>query len=123
MGEIEDTNATKAGFHTRWWSNAHFGFTAFKASNGNSLTVFYDDFTTPEEAKRFLDWKVENSAKVLSRSTKTDADGKPIEFRAELLPESGPAYVEVIWVVGVAVHWIRASSIDDALELEKQYRR
>ncbi len=54
MGEIEDKAATNAGFQTRWWSGAHFGFTGYKASNGNALAIYYDDFDKPEEAKRFL---------------------------------------------------------------------
>jgi hypothetical protein len=123
MGEIEDKPATDAGFHTRWWSVAHFGFTVLKASNGSTLTVYYDDFTKPEEAKRFLDWNADKSFKVLSRSTKTHADSKQIEYRAELVPEWDHSDVEVMWVVGVAVHWIDAPTLEDALELERQYRK
>src|SRR5215467_8977259 len=83
MGEIEDTQATKAGFRTRGWSHAHFGVTLFKASNGNALEVFYDDFDKPVEAKRFMDWKAKKSRKILSQSTKTDPNGKIIEYRVE----------------------------------------
>ena len=123
MGEIEDKAATNAGFQTRWWSGAHFGFTGYKASNGNALAIYYDDFDKPEEAKRFLDWKAAKAFKVLSQSTKRDTDGKPIEYRVELVPESDRSDVEVMWVVGVAVHWIYARTVDDALVLEKLYRK
>lgn len=123
MGEIEDKAATNAGFQTRWWSGAHFGFTGYKASNGNALAIYYDDFDKPEEAKRFLDWKAAKAFKVLSQSTKRDTDGKPIEYRVELVPESDRSDVEVMWVVGVAVHWIHARTVDDALVLEKLYRK
>jgi len=122
MGEIEDKAATNAGFQTRWWSGAHFGFTAYRASNGNSLAVYYDDFNKPEEAKRFLDWKADKAFKVLSKSTKRDVDDKPIEYRVELVPDSDRSDVEVVWVVGVAVHWIHARTLDYALVLEKLYR-
>jgi hypothetical protein len=121
MGEIEDKVATNAGFKTKGWSYAHFGFTACKASNGNGWTVFYDDFDKPEEAQRFLDFKAGNALKVLSRSAKRDADGKPIRYRVELIPKSDRSDVEVLWVVGVAVHWITARSLDDATAFEKLY--
>jgi hypothetical protein len=103
MGEIEDMVATNAGFQTRGWSGAHFGFTTYKASNGNTLAVYYDDFNKPEEAKRFLDWKVDKGFKVLSQSTNRNADGKSTEYRVELVPQSGRTDVEVMWVVGVTV--------------------
>jgi hypothetical protein len=60
--------------------------------------------------------------KVLSQSTKRDTDGKPIKYRVELIPASDRADVEVMWVVGGAVHWISARTLDDALALEKLYR-
>ena len=94
----------------------------FRASDGNALTVYYDDFAKPDEAKRFFDWKAGKASQVLLRSMQTDADGKPVEYRAEFVPERKRRYVEVMWVVGVAVHWIGASNLDDALELEWQYR-
>jgi hypothetical protein len=121
MGEIEDKAATSAGFHTRRWPEAHFGFTTYKASNGNALMVFYDDLDTPEDAKRFLDWKSGKAFKVLAINENRDADGKPIKYRVELVPESDRSNVEVMWVVGVTVHWINARTLDDALAFEKLY--
>ena len=121
MGEINDTQATKAGFHSPVFSYAHFGFTNFKASNGESLMVLYGDFRNPEEANRFLDWTVGRAFKVLSPVTTTHAKDTT-EYRAEIVPESNHSGVEVIWVIGVAVHRIRARKLADALELESQYR-
>jgi hypothetical protein len=121
MGEIEDKAATKAGFHTKWWPDAHFGFTTYKASDGSALAVYYDDFDRPEDGKRFLDWKAANAFKVLSQSTKRNARGKPVKYRVELIPESDRSNVEVMWVVGAAVHWISARTLDGALAFEKLY--
>ena len=123
MGEIVDKAATDAGFRTRYWSEAHFGFTTFKASSGNTLAVFYDDFRKPEEAKRFFDWRMDKSFKVLSRSTKTSAHGERTEYRAEFVPNWSHSDTEVMWVIGTSVHWIDAHIVDDALALERQYRR
>ena len=123
MGEIDETAATKAGFHTQGWSYAHFGFTSFKASNGKGLVMMYDDFQNTEDARRFLDWKVGRSFKVISQSTKTSPNSKAIEYHAELVPGADNADVDVIWIVGAAVHWIHARALEDALDFEKQYRR
>ena len=76
--------------------------------------VLYDDFTTAEEAKRFFEWKSGRAFKVLKKTTKTDAKGKTIEYHAELVPEDDHSEVEVMWVVGVSVHMVRARSLEDA---------
>ena len=124
MGEIEDKSATEAGFQTRGWHQAHFGFTVFKVAKGNVLTVYYDDFAKSDEAKRFFDWKAHKASQVLWRDTQTDADGKPIayRYRAEYAPHGEQRYMEVMWVVGASVHWIDAADLHEAIELEGQYR-
>lgn len=124
MGEIEYNPATKAGFQTRGWHSAHFGFSLFKTPDGNALTVYYDNFATPDEAKRFFDWKAQKASQVLWRDTETDADGKPVghRYRAEFAPQGKQRYMEVMWVVGASVHWIDAADLHEAIELEGQYR-
>ena len=124
MGEIEYKPATEAGFETREWHRAHFGFSVFKIPNGNALTVYYDDFATSDEAKRFFEWKAQKASQVLWRDTETDADGKPVgyRYRAEFAPHGERRYIEVMWVVGTTVHWIDAADLHEAIELEGQYR-
>lgn len=117
MAQIVDTNAQKAGFHTY-----RFGSTGFKASNGATLTLMYGDFKTNEEAKRFLEWTVQQCFKTLSEEMKKDRDGNPIEYRVELVPEREQSLFEVMWVVGNTTRWIFAKSREDALELEKYYK-
>lgn len=123
-GEIEYKAATEAGFRTRGWPLAHFGFTVFKASTGKAVTVNYGDFANADEAKRFFDWKAHKASLILWRSTQTDGDGKPIgyRYRADVAPQRKRRYVEFMWVVGVAVQWIASADFDEALELEGQYR-
>ena len=116
--QIEDTNAAKAGFSTH-----HFGSTCFQASNGATVTVMYGHFKVAEEAKRFLDWHAGNAFKIASQETKTDVDGKAVEYRAELIPEQEHPSIEVMWVVGDAARWIIAKDRAEALELERYYRR
>jgi hypothetical protein len=124
IGEIEDKLATEAGFRTRGWPHAHFAFTVFKAANGSALTVYHDDFGNADEAKRFFDWKAHKASQVLWRSTQTDGDGKPIgyRYRAEVAPQRKRRYLEFMWVVGAAVQWIDSADLDEALDLEGQYR-
>jgi hypothetical protein len=124
IGEIEDKPATEAGFRTRGWPHAHFAFTVFKAANGRALTVYHDNFANPDEAKRFFDWKAHKASQVLWRSTQTDGDGKPIgyRYRAEVAPQRKRRHLEFMWVVGAAVQWIDSADLDEALDLEGQYR-
>jgi hypothetical protein len=123
MGEIDDTQATEAGFRTHWWDFAHFGFNSYKASDGEVLRIFYDDFTSAEEADRFFEWKSAQAFKVLAKNSKRDARAKTTEYHAELVPADNHSVVEVIWVVGVSVHIVRARNLADAQIFEKQYRR
>jgi hypothetical protein len=37
MADGEDQDATKAGFQTRNWNSAHFGYNGYKASDGQRL--------------------------------------------------------------------------------------
>jgi hypothetical protein len=53
MGEIDDTQATKAGFRSPVFGYAHFGFTNFKASNGEPLMVLYTA-TSETQKKRSI---------------------------------------------------------------------
>jgi len=119
MGEIDDTEATDAGFRTHWWDVAHFGFNSYKASDGEGLIIFYDDFATAEEAKRFFDWKSGRAFKILEKTSKRDAKRKPTEHSAELVPEDDHSSVELMWVVGVSVHILRARKLADARVFEK----
>jgi len=121
MGEIDDAQATKAGFRSPVFDYAHFGFTNFKASNGETLMMLYGDFRSPEEAKHYFDWKVGRASKVLSQAMKTNQKDMRTEYRAELVPESDHSGIEVMWVVGATVHVIRARKLADALELEREY--
>jgi len=124
MGDIEYKPATAAGFRTRGGPDAHFGFTVFKTASGSALTLYYGVFANPDEAKRFFDWKANKASQVMWRDTQADALGKPIEYRyrAEFAPQQKPRFAEVMWVVGGAVHWIDSADLEDAVELEGQYR-
>ena len=82
MADVEDSEAAKAGFHTH-----HFGSTLYKASNGAALTLQYGYLKGADDTKRFLEWNVKKSFKVLREATKTDLNGKPVGYRAELVPK------------------------------------
>lgn len=122
MGEINDTEATNAGFRTHWWDEAHFGFNSYKASDGEGLILFYDDFTNAEEATRFFEWKSGRAFTILERTSKRNTKGKTTEYHAELVPGDDHSDFEVIWVVGISVHIVRDRKLADARIFEKQYR-
>ena len=123
VGQINDTQATDAGFHTRGSSVAHFSFDSYRAANGDLLTVLYHDFDTPEEARRFFEWKVGRAFKVLAQEDKTDAASESTLYRAEFVPERDHSQVELMWVGGGSVHIVRARNLEYARGLEKLYRR
>jgi len=83
----------------------------------------YGFFKDAEEAKRFMDWRAGNAFKITSQETKTDKGGKAIEYRSELILDPEHSSIGVMWVGGNAARWIIAKDREDALELERYYRR
>lgn len=86
-GEIDDGEATKAGFHTARSSRTHLGFTVYEGC-GENMTVTYAEFSSSQDANRYLNWNMSKALKVFTQSSKADSDGKQIGYRAEVL--AGP---------------------------------
>lgn len=120
MGEIVDSEGTKAGFRTVPFSKAHFGFTGFKASDGAKLTAMDGQFRSPEEAKRYFEWIVSRCPKILKRGVKTDSKGKIVGYRAEVLLGVDQKQWAVIRTNGAMFFQIVSDSLADALEFERQ---
>jgi hypothetical protein len=115
-----DEEATKAGFRTTNWSNVHLGCTSFEASDGEKLFAADGEFRSPEEAKRYLDWKAARSFKILSQGFKTDRRGKNVGYRVEVLLDADHKEPTVMWTNGAMFYQIIAKSLADAEELEKR---
>ncbi len=122
MGEIEDTAATKAGFHTSYFRTAHLGFSEFKASDGEKVVIHHGYFETADEARRFFDWTLEKrAAHVVRQGDKVDRHGKTVGQRAEYLLKSDSKTKTwvVMWTDGVSFSLVTAPTLECALELEK----
>ena len=55
------------------------------------------EFRSWEEAKRYFDWKVARSAKILTQGIKINFKGKPVEYRAEVVLEPDQKQSAVMW--------------------------
>jgi hypothetical protein len=102
----------------------HLGFTNFTASDGNTLTVLYENFGSPAIAQAFLEKQIAKAVKVIERKKKLNPAGTVVGERAEILLKLSvekpiPA---VLWTDGVKFHEIYSSSRDSVLELERVYR-
>ena len=122
--EVEDRDATQAGFSTRSFSNAHFYVDWEPLREGEWWKLTFADFGTPEEAKRFLDWKVARSAKILKQETETNPKGNTVSYRAEVevVDEKNQPTIELMWVIRGHFRVISVRSLNDARDLEKRYR-
>jgi hypothetical protein len=99
------------------------GFTVYKASDGISLTVFYNDFKDASEASAIFEKKLIRAAKVLMRGQKIDRGGKIVGERAEIrLPQPNETLSAVMWTDGRKFHEIVSISLQDTRALEKVYR-
>lgn len=115
-----DAEATKAGFRTTNLRNVHLGCTQFGASDGEVLVKYDTEFRSGDEAKRYLDWKVARSVKILRRGVKTDRKGESVGYRAEVQVTSDPKDSALIWTNGAFFYQILAKSLADAEEPEKR---
>lgn len=55
---------------------------------GENMTVTYAEFSSSQDANRYLNWNMSKALKVFTQSSKADSDGKQIGYRAEVL--AGP---------------------------------
>jgi hypothetical protein len=112
MGEMRDEDGV------------HLGFTNFTASDGNTLTVLYEDFGSPATAQAFLEKQMAKAVKIIDRKNKLSPGGTVIGERAEILLRlsSEKAIPAVLWTDGVKFHEIYSTSRDSVVELERVYR-
>jgi hypothetical protein len=123
VGDYVDEDATEAGFRTFGLADTHLGSAKYTASNGDMLITYGCEFRSPQEAKRYLDWKVARSSKTVRRGVKTDASGKSVGYRAVVLLAPDQKQSEVMWTSGPFFREIIGTSLADAEEFEKQTAR
>jgi hypothetical protein len=111
MGEIIDEDGV------------HMGFTHVKASDGNRLTVLYEDFANPADAGAFFAKQIAKAAKLVERKDRLGPDGTVVGERAEILlsVHAGKATSAILWTDGDKFHEIISTSRRSILELERAY--
>lgn len=118
-GEIIDGEATKAGFRTVRSSKTHLGFTLFEAC-GETMTMQYGEFSSPQDAEQYFDWNVNKASKILSQGPKVGSNGEQVGYRAEVILQSENQQA-VIWTNVAMFRIIFSRSLINALELERRY--
>jgi len=122
LGELEDTAATKVGFHTSHFRTTHLGFHKYAASDGEQVDIYNGDFKNTAEARRYFDWNLRNrAAQVVRRGDKLNPDGKVIGRRAEYFAKSETKEKGwiVMWTDGEHFHLVSAPTLECALALER----
>jgi hypothetical protein len=123
VGDWVDEEATNAGFRTAGLPNTHLGCAEYEASDGKEVFTYGGEFRSPEEAKRYLEWKVARSSKILAHGIKKDSKGKSVGERAEVLLSPDQEDSAVMWTDGAKFREIISKSLADAVELEKRHGR
>jgi hypothetical protein len=125
MGEGIDNEATAAGFESlEGGGSVKLALTAFKASDGEGLTVEHGIFRSPDEASRYFHWMIEKPATdILNQASKLDKNGRVIGERAEVVVKLPRASSAIMWTNNQHFFVILSPSLSDAVELEKRYER
>ena len=119
---IGDAEATDAGFEWFGAGRAKLALTAFKASDGEGLTVEHGMFRSPDEASRYFHWMIEKRATgILEQGSKLDKAGRVIGVRAVVAFKLPSAPSAIVWTNNQHFFAIFSSSLSDAVELEKRY--
>ena len=122
MAEAFDSEATDAGFESFGARGAKVALTAFKASDGEGLTVEHGMFRSPDEANRFFHWMIEKRATdILDQGSKLDKAGRVIGLRAVVAIKLPVASSAILWTNNQHFFVIFSSSLPDVAELEKRY--
>lgn len=121
MADGEDQEATKAGFQTRNWNIAHFGYNGYRASDGQRLDSKYGEFRTEDEAKRYFDWSLAKAAQVITEGDTLDHEGNHVGRRAEVSLKPDRSSYAVMWTRGAMFREILANDLAHAIALEKRY--
>lgn len=96
----------------------------FKAEDGTLVFQSDDWYKSASEAHTGLDKLVKNASQVKVKGTKTDAQGRVIGKRVELIfAHSHRAKQEVViaWTDGAIVVRLRSTSLPLLLDFEKQF--
>lgn len=120
-GEIEDTVATQAGFHTSHFHTTHLGFTDLEASDGENVSVHHGYFDTADEATRFFEWTLDKRAAQIVVQGEKMRDGKTVGRRAEYLlkTDNKTKTWVVMWTDAAILSLVYAPTLECALEVEK----
>lgn len=119
--DVVDQEATEAGFQTRNWDSAEFGYDRYKASDGQRLDSKYGEFRTEDEATRYFDWSLAKAAQVITKGDKLDRKGNHVGRRAEVSLKPDRSSYAVMWTHGATFREIYAGDLAHAIALEKQY--
>jgi len=121
MEEMVDKEATDAGFRTAHASNeTRLVLTDFEASDGVRMHYENGQFRSPEEAKRYLHWKVARASRILKQGVNTDSRGKSVGLKAEVVLAADQKDSAVIWTDGATFYEVISESLADAEEFAKR---
>lgn len=101
------------------------GSTFYKASDGVRLTVLYNDFDDAPDAAEFFEKELARAVKIVKQGKKTDANGKVVGERAQiLLPGVKPneTIPAVLWTDERKFREIYSTSLPHILALERVYK-
>lgn len=101
------------------------GFSFYKASDGVTLEILYNNFADADLATQVFDKQLAAAAKIVSRGLKLNRVGKVVGERAQVvIPGNKPneTISAVLWTDGPQFREINAPSLADVLELEKVYK-
>ncbi|HUA00637.1 MAG TPA: hypothetical protein VMB02_09920 [Candidatus Aquilonibacter sp.] len=100
------------------------GSSTYKASDGVTLVVLYNNFEDPQHAIDVFNQEIAKASKIMVRDKKIDRSGKAVGERARvLMPGSKPNEIlySVLWTDGKAFREIYSTSERDTRALEKVY--
>ncbi len=121
-GEITDEAGTKLGLLTSGRSVTTLGFITLLAPNGVKATRKNSEFSSPEQAKRYFDLEIGRLSKIRSLSTKRNAKGNIIGYRAEGARESGgnaSSEFVVLWTLGSDFFEVTSASLPVCRRVEQ----
>src|SRR5215813_1122870 len=105
-------------------NGAEFSTGLYDSPDGNTVSSTVETYVSAAYAKREMKNRIKQATKIIERGCKRNQSGKTVGERIVIyLPDKARSleYANVLWLDGENLHIIESSSLEHALDFERQF--
>jgi hypothetical protein len=105
-------------------NGAQFSAGTYDSTDGKVVSSTVETYRSATRAKSELKKRIKKATEIVERGSKRNRNGKLIGYRVVVMLRGGSqfgTYATVLWLAGEELHIIESSSLQHALEFERQF--